>query len=230
MQRHLVELLLQNYDLGFYRKVWYTLRSLLSDASFTLFSYWVLLLCKEEHHELEELSNIMALLSYDNHFSPHKCQLCSHVVVLWENTDNNAIDIFMLKHFYPILRPNSLKKYRAWIYVQLKQNYQKQSYRINDLYLDISNPYVGLGFPYKSKYCSFMSNWFHVESPKTSKFKPRESLEANRKIWRANRDFLLNFDEEEKQKKWHWKRKRSFENEEVAVKKRVPIQQVILFK
>lgn len=230
MKRHLVELVLQNYDLSFYRKIWYTLRRLLSDASFTLFSYWVLLLCKEEHNDIEELSNIMAWLSKDNHFSPHQCQLCSKIVTVWETTDYTSIDLVSLKHFYPILRPLSLRKYRDWIYEQLSQVRQKQSFRLDDLFLDVSNPFSMTEVPCKSKYSAFMSNWFHVECPKTSKYKPRESLEANRQIWRANRDFLLNFDEEEKKKKWHWKRKRSYEDKEVVVKKRVPVNRVLLFK
>lgn len=233
LQQHdLIQSVLRNYDYILIVHLFIRLKYIVYDGALSILQYFTLLLCENEHIQLNQLSNIKSWLSVDFRIRHYQCQLCQQIVTVCNSTDASNLDINTFKFYFPILRPLSQKKYNIWITSHLTTVLLLQEYRLK-LYLTvITDPFLQYKPLMDSKYDSFLRPFFQIPAPKTCKYKPQETLAANRQIWQTNRDFLLCFDEEEKSKKWHWKRKRSFEEREVNVKrsKNVSTKEVIVFK
>lgn len=229
-QHELMQSVLLNYDYVLIARLFMILKFYFSDATLTILQYLVLLLCKEEHIRLNQLSNIKSWLNMDFRIRHYQCQLCHEIVTVCSSTDASNLDLNTFKYYFPILRPLSQRKYNTWITSHLTTVLLFQEYRLK-LYLTVlTDPFLQYKPLMDSKYDDFLKSFYLKPAPKTCKYKPQETLAANRQIWQANRDFLLWFDEEEKAKKWHWKRKRSFEEREVNVKRSKNVKEVIVFK
>lgn len=231
-QQELIQSVLKNYDYTLFSFLFIQLKYIVYDGALSILHYFVLLLCQGEHIQLNQLSNIKSWLNVDFRIRHYQCQLCQQIVTVCNSTDVSNLDISTFKYYFPILRPLSQKKYNIWITSHLNTMFIFQEYRLKVYLTVITNPFIEYKPLMDTKYDSFLKDFYLKPAPKTCKYKPQETLAANRQIWQANRDFLLWFDEEEKKKKWHWKRKRSFEEREVNIKKQkvVSTKEVIVFK